>query len=134
MIGFGAHFVILKESKLLRFLRHDKIAFYVESAARLERKSFFACSKVLFKLKSSAKKIDFVEHSMLYSKIFRFIFLIILQNPVDICFQILLFQRLVVAVCCKLLLKLIFYISLFPKSFHIRLCIADCILPHSKSR
>ena len=61
MIGFGAHFVILKESKLLRFLRNDKIAFYAESAARLERKSFFACSKVLFKLKSSAKKIDFVE-------------------------------------------------------------------------
>ena len=33
-----------------------------------------------------SEKIDFVEHSMLYSKIFRFIFLIILQNPVDICF------------------------------------------------
>ncbi len=34
---------------------------YVTSAARLERKSFFAYSQVLFDGKFSAKKIDFVE-------------------------------------------------------------------------
>ena len=33
-----------------------KWSFYFESAARLERKSFFACTKVLFKLKWSCKK------------------------------------------------------------------------------
>ncbi|OJX32951.1 MAG: hypothetical protein BGO86_13280 [Chryseobacterium sp. 36-9] len=46
-----------------RFLRNDKIVFlcwllfYFESAARLERKSFFAWLQVLFKIKTSAKKI-----------------------------------------------------------------------------
>ena len=35
--------------------------FYVYAAARLERKSFFACTQFLLKLISSAKKIDFVE-------------------------------------------------------------------------
>jgi len=33
------------------------VSFYAESAARLERKSFFACSQALINLKSCAKKI-----------------------------------------------------------------------------
>ncbi|KFC21317.1 hypothetical protein IO89_14075 [Epilithonimonas lactis] len=47
---------------MVRFLRNDKILFlychlfFTESAARLERKSFFACTQVLLKLKSSCKK------------------------------------------------------------------------------
>ncbi|KFC23208.1 hypothetical protein [Epilithonimonas lactis] len=41
---------------ILSFRVFDKACFYVESAARLEWKSFFASSQVLFRLKSSGKK------------------------------------------------------------------------------